>query len=168
MACRAFHTSTQVSDYELVIFGGWTGQKERDNNVYVFNALQKTWKTPVIEGSSKPEPRQGHSAVKINAADIAVYGGWSGSAFCDTLYLLDTCNWTWSKVDTVGVSPCLADHNCYMHQWWLLLNGGFGMQGENTMTHALDLITKEWKEQTESGKGALMDFALDRIAGEYE
>lgn len=160
---RAFHTTTQISDYELVVFGGWTGVKERDNSVYVFNALKKKWAYPKIEGGTRPEPRQGHSATKINAADIAIYGGWSGESFCDSLYILDTCAWSWTRVETVGVSPHLADHNCYMRDWWLLFNGGFGAEGESVVTHALDIITKEWSEQADGGDTTLVDFALDRI-----
>ena len=162
---RAFHTTTQISDYELLVFGGWTGAKERCNTLGVFNALKRSWSMPSIEGSVRPEPRQGHSAAKINAADVAVYGGWSGGAFCDSLYILDTVTWSWSKVETVGIPPCLADHNCYMTQWWLIFNGGFGMEGENAMTHSLDLVTKEWDERTESGDNCLLDIALDRITG---
>ncbi|QDZ24102.1 hypothetical protein A3770_12p66200 [Chloropicon primus] len=161
---RAFHTTTQVSDYELVVFGGWTGIKERDNAVYVFNALKREWTFPQISGRTRPEPRQGHSATKINAADIAVYGGWSGESFCDSLYILDTCAWSWTKVETFGISPQLADHTCYMKEWWLHFSGGFGADGENAMTHSLDLVTKEWSEQAESGRTALLDFSLDRIA----
>ncbi len=89
-ARRAFHTATQLSDHELVIFGGWTGTRERDNSVYVFNALRRQWAFPAIRGTVRPEPRQGHSATKINAADIVVYGGWSGDVFCDSLYVLYT------------------------------------------------------------------------------
>ena len=53
-------------------------------------------------------------------------------------------------METVGVSPHLADHNCYMRDWWLLFNGGFGAEGESVVTHALDLITKERSEQADS------------------
>ena len=163
-ARRAFHTTTRLSDYELVVFGGWTGAKDRDNSVFVFNALKKSWTVPQVRGRARPEPRQGHSAAKINAADIAVYGGWSGESFCDSLWILDTCSWTWTRVETLGVSPQLADHSCYMSDWWLLFNGGFSAEGENAMTHALDLVTKEWTEQQEGNDDALLDFALDRIA----
>lgn len=151
-ARRAFHTATPISNHEILVFGGWTGSETRDNGVYVFNATRGAWSAPAIVGT-KPEPRQGHSATRVNSADILVYGGWDGKVFCDSLYLLDTCAWSWNEVETQGISPCIAEHTCFLSEWRLVLDGGFTMDGPSRRRHVLDLVTKEWAP-ADSGEGA--------------
>lgn len=60
---RMHHSMVYVEEMGMVLFGGRAGPVHAFNDVYVLDLKQSEWTALHINGSTKPSPRWGHTAV---------------------------------------------------------------------------------------------------------
>lgn len=90
---RYRHTTVLLNDFMFVI-GGVDINKQRFNDVYVYDILQETWYEFLFPPSAEfPSPRSFHQAALVRGA-VYVVGGMSGSMKLGDTYRLLTPNFS--------------------------------------------------------------------------
>ena len=116
-APRYGHSMVSFGHNALAVFGGRTAGDGLDNSVYIFDIDACLWRTlpPAMDGTGDrptPAPRQYHSAVVRNNAEMIVFGGadcTGGSCTCmGDLWSLNLDTGSWTLVET-GSADNLAD-----------------------------------------------------------
>jgi dynein heavy chain len=131
------HTANEFDSTKILIFGGFTGEVERTNEVWVLNMEHMTWSRPVAsssalkgeEGGAHPSPRGSHSSCVVDT-DLVVFGGYGGNGFAradfQDLYALSLSNWQWRAVEAHGTAPePRSGHtaNVIMGRWMFVVGG---------------------------------------------
>jgi hypothetical protein len=127
---------------------------ENDDSVYFLelNGASWSWTRPIVNGSklSRPAPRTDHSACKISANEVAIFGGWTDHATNDS-WIFNFVDCEWKELATSGIHPKAR----YRHTAEVLGLKMFILGGSNTpddvadgcnylSVHELDLTTMQW------------------------
>lgn len=84
--------------------------EEKDDSVYFLELQGKSWSwaKPLIRGTAltatKPESRIEHSACKMSANEVAIFGGWTIQATND-FWSININDMEWKKLITSSVQP---------------------------------------------------------------
>ena len=84
---RAGHT-TVVVDKSIFIFGGFSGENVRLNDVSILDYDQLYLHKPIIRGNKRPSPRSYHSAIVVGRR-MFIFGGLDGISELDEVWYLD-------------------------------------------------------------------------------
>ena len=135
---------------EIISFGGYNRQYQRNNTTYAFNVESKTWKKLEMRGKP-PEPRSAHAAV-IYGTKMYVFGGYGrgGQALHD-IWIAELRNHaapTWSMARVKGDTPV---NMCAMPSLHLLRNQlvafGVTILGDGGNLHMYFLREGRWQIQ---------------------
>eukprot|EP00931_Biecheleriopsis_adriatica_P101533 TRINITY_DN7664_c0_g1_i1.p1 TRINITY_DN7664_c0_g1~~TRINITY_DN7664_c0_g1_i1.p1 ORF type:complete len:4295 (+),score=1011.97 TRINITY_DN7664_c0_g1_i1:399-12887(+) len=102
---RSNHTAT-LYENSLVVFGGHGGvgyQRRAFNDVWILNLDSFRWSELQCHGNP-PTPRSGHAAFRKDGC-VFIFGGWSGEAQFNDLFMLDVENKDWSDLDLCWSVP---------------------------------------------------------------
>ncbi|KAG9306417.1 hypothetical protein G9A89_018300 [Geosiphon pyriformis] len=131
------HTATFLKDNNRIVF---IGGKYSMNEIHIFNINNSTWKKQEIRGNYKPKNRGGHTAVLASDERIIVYGGNSDQELSDPLVILDTKNWTWTKISVKSQPiPVPFYHTATMFKNYMII--AFGIEKESGRTNVSQKIT---------------------------
>lgn len=109
----AGHTSSVHNDV-VVIFGGLQrqdGLSTSTNDIFCLNLMNESWFKPQVS-STKPQPRYGHSQIKLDERHLLVMAGCGGSnKLYSDVWLLTlpedpaslTQEWTWESIKVEGL-----------------------------------------------------------------
>ena len=138
------HTMSLFDNTQLLIFGGFRNENMRLNDLWIFDVVKWGWSQPNKEHNKEasvpnamnmtawpncPSPRGGHSAT-VFGDYIYIFGGYGGYGYSrrdlDDLYVLDTLEWTWNKVNAKGAPPekrsghsaCAIERKIYVFGGW--------------------------------------------------
>ena len=91
-SCRAGARMVSSNDNYLILFGGYKGNGNYLNDLFLFNYESNKW---ILCKSNKketlfPSPRAGHSMTIVNGKLIYIYGGSENNGkYCNQLYEID-------------------------------------------------------------------------------
>ncbi|CAO3702955.1 unnamed protein product [Rhizopus stolonifer] len=99
---RYRHSVDVIANRFLVIFGGLCYNSVGENDVFVYDTLNRTWFIPPVQGPV-PHLRFGHASAVIGQ-DLYIHGGAqidSDSSYIvyDDLHKLDCKTWSWCKYE---------------------------------------------------------------------
>uniref|UniRef100_A0A8C4NI08 F-box protein 42 n=2 Tax=Eptatretus burgeri TaxID=7764 RepID=A0A8C4NI08_EPTBU len=95
----AGHSATVVGT-KMIVFGGYLGWQQMNNDVWVLELDQWTWSKVLTQGT-KPQSRVGQSQIVLDDTTLLIIGGCGGpnAVFKDTWLLhLDLVPWAWEQV----------------------------------------------------------------------
>jgi hypothetical protein len=106
---RQWHSATYLPDRQLLItFGGESKDLVKKDKVVTSNNLRvldtdiMLWYPPAVSGNL-PSARSGHTATLLpNTKELVLFGGVKGSRWLNTVSVLDTVRWVWSKPEVEG------------------------------------------------------------------
>ena len=101
---RCGHTTVNISDKKLLLFGGYGG--DYFNDMYALEVSSEkglVWKEIAPTGRV-PNPRYCHSAVFAHGK-MYIVGGWDEVKFYNDVHVYDTTTNTWSEMQTSGAVP---------------------------------------------------------------
>ncbi|CAE8646628.1 unnamed protein product, partial [Polarella glacialis] len=139
---------------QVYVFGGYDGQKNHNELLYVFDLMSMEWRQPKV-GGPKPSGRNGHSATLLGGNQILILGGWLGNGplAAGDMHLLSLSPLEWIPPKFTGEPP----GPCNMHTadlvgtQLLVFRGGDGRAYLNDL-HGLDLATDAWYSVKTTGE----------------
>jgi len=148
---RSRHVALAISKDKFLIFGG-LNHRTRYNDVWVFNASNKTWSQPEIEG--KPPAPRAHCSATLVDNKVYIFGGYKGYGQASgDLWVLNLgdaetkMSWGEGPLLTKGKQPVPRFDHC--STWFpnnlVIFGGRDNAQIFNEMCF-LDLDTLTWEE----------------------
>ncbi|KAG8448981.1 hypothetical protein GDO86_015883 [Hymenochirus boettgeri] len=150
-SARWFH-SVCLCDPETAILIGGEGANEQpcQDSLWKMEIDSDFW-FPMNElcSGSSPKSSRGHSATfDPETKKVFVYGGTREKCKFNSVYILDTLEWTWSVVTAVGKVPTLSHHSATIYQSELYVFGGMCPQLGTELgscTNSLYIFNPEYK-----------------------
>eukprot|EP01155_Anaeramoeba_flamelloides_P024964 Anaeramoba_flamelloidesa811825_209.p1 GENE.a811825_209~~a811825_209.p1 ORF type:complete len:445 (+),score=58.04 a811825_209:99-1433(+) len=102
-SARWAHTFVRINENELMLYGGYAGNREYLSEMHIFDIRNNEWRL-VNQKGDVPEGRSTHVFVKYNDHKWVMFGGRlsiDGERSND-VYLFDTLTDTWEKIETVS------------------------------------------------------------------
>mmetsp|Transcript_13610 Transcript_13610/g.31307 ORF Transcript_13610/g.31307 Transcript_13610/m.31307 type:complete len:1005 (-) Transcript_13610:140-3154(-) len=136
---RAGHTLTLIPTTanggdSYIMFGGHVDQ-HCSQELFMLSSDKMCWIKPAC-GGAPPAPTSGHVAVAIGSS-LAIFGGYCytrvGTQFWNTLHILSTETWLWSRPQMTGINPqgC-SEHSGVLVGSSMFVFGGTRESGEAT------------------------------------
>ncbi|KAL2340655.1 hypothetical protein Fmac_008595 [Flemingia macrophylla] len=152
------HTCNAIKGGRLLyVFGGYCKHNRQANSVHIFDALNQTWKFPIIRGAP-PTPRDSHSCTVVGD-NLFVFGGTDGTTLLNDLCILDTSSHKWIFPIVRGEAPEAREgHAAAVVGKRLFVFGGCGRSSDNITEvyynglYILNTDTLIWKELSTSGQ----------------
>jgi len=128
---RDQHQICKIDDKTALLFGGFTASKGiLLNDLWIFNYAKANpekesdseiqgaeWINITNDTGPRPTPRRGHTMISMGSI-VYLFGGatgdkdQSGTTIDDNLYMLETKNWNWNILKTLGTAPCPRMLHC--------------------------------------------------------
>ena len=128
LSSPARRTNSFVASTEdkLYLWGGYTYADAERYAVYIYNVNTETWMNEITKG---PHPRAGlrGGGCSIAGQHIYHYGGFDGSSRYESLYQLNTDNWSWSELSNCSAGGPGRKTGCSMitYKDQLVVVGGY-------------------------------------------
>ncbi|XP_025765241.1 rab9 effector protein with kelch motifs [Oreochromis niloticus] len=150
VALRALRHCSAAAGENIYVYGGAVEGNPSDD-LMVFNTVSLTW-TPVRTSGSLPPALWGQSCALVGD-QVFMFGGYgAGGDFCKDLYVLNTENLQWQKMEVKGESPaaCSGQTLTAHHDKDIYLFGGKSTNEDGTVTssseiHKLSIAKTKWK-----------------------
>lgn len=149
---RSSHAITVVGDKVYAFGGEFTPRVPVDNNLYVFDLLEKTWSVAEATGDIPP-PRVGVAMASIGDIIYVFAGRDAAHKELNELYSYDTSSNKWTLLSSGGTGPenrsyhsIAADGRC------IYVFGGCGVSGRLNDLWAYDAIDAKWTKFPEAGQ----------------
>lgn len=136
--------SIVYDDTQAILFGGCLFDLSCYNDVWVYSFNTKSWNLQNVGGDVFPGPRGGHSAVLSNEK-MYIFGGYTQQHYLRDVYVLDTVDWQWDKLETRGIVPgARQGHTAVVYDSQMFVFGGYGEKGYLGDMLVLDLDLANW------------------------
>jgi len=150
---RLGHSTTNLPDGKLLVFGGRTDSKHY-SDIHIFDPVRLAWVRSMQSPKSYPESRAGHTAILApDQTRIIVFGGTSAHyKYFSNTFTLDIATLTWTKQETKGEAPPKRGGHCaFLAYNKMFIFGGFDGKKYYNDLYSLTLDTFTWSKVEASG-----------------
>lgn len=133
------------SGNKMYIFGGGHlgADPVSDLRLHVFDATNKTWTQPDLQGDL-PTARHGHVMVVVDSM-LYIHGGMAGTTFYEDMFAIDLKNFRCTKISSTSDIPCArAAHSACSHQSKFYIFGGMCPRGALDDFYSFDTASSTW------------------------
>uniref|UniRef100_A0A668RZM0 Zmp:0000001301 n=1 Tax=Oreochromis aureus TaxID=47969 RepID=A0A668RZM0_OREAU len=164
VALRALRHCSAAAGENIYVYGGAVEGNPSDD-LMVFNTVSLTW-TPVRTSGSLPPALWGQSCALVGD-QVFMFGGYgAGGDFCKDLYVLNTENLQWQKMEVKGESPAACSgQTLTAHHDKLYVFGGKNEEQNFNDLKVMKLINPS--ERQPVMKEILSEFGLQGISHSF-
>eukprot|EP01097_Dermamoeba_algensis_P006690 TRINITY_DN4167_c0_g1_i2.p1 TRINITY_DN4167_c0_g1~~TRINITY_DN4167_c0_g1_i2.p1 ORF type:complete len:1011 (+),score=257.81 TRINITY_DN4167_c0_g1_i2:378-3410(+) len=109
-------------DKRMIVFGGSDGDKIQ-RKLFLFNTESKQWIVSIKDGGEIPTKRCYHT-MSVVGNRIFLVGGSSGRTYLNSVYVLRTDDWVWTRLTLKGYATTRAGHSSVVVGKKLVFFGG--------------------------------------------
>lgn len=141
---RDEHTAL-LYDHSMVIFGGFKNDGERSNDIYRYIFKENRWEKIEVQGSVKPQPRAGHSAVLVEDMMIIFAGKTNGDERLNDVWMFNFLSLQWAYVKVPEAPLERSGHSASMYRDYMVVFGGiYEVTKELNDLCLFDIRNKRW------------------------
>jgi len=105
--CRDDHTAV-IYEGSIVIFGGFSTDGERSNDLYRYYFRDNKWEKISVLGIDFPVPRAGHSAIVFGDSMVVFGGRDEDSNKLNDIWVFNFSTYQWEEIQILNeeLKPC--------------------------------------------------------------
>lgn len=123
---RDDHTAV-VYEGSMVIFGGFTSDGERSNDLYRYHFKDNKWERVSVLGQDAPAPRAGHSALVFGDSMVIFGGRDQDSNKLNDIWIFNFSTYQWEEIvitdEELKPSP-RSGHSACLYKDMMIVFGG--------------------------------------------